>query len=118
EPELTNQAFDDEGYYRIGDAVRFAEEGDPASGLVFEGRIAEDFKLASGTWVSVTSVRTGVVAEAAGLLADVVVAGHYRQSLALLPGPSVGACRALVGRDYPIEQLVNDDVVRARVRQA
>jgi feruloyl-CoA synthase len=118
EPELTKQAFDDEGYYRIGDAVRFAEEGNPASGLVFDGRVAEDFKLASGTWVSVTSVRTGVVAEAAGLLADVVVCGHDREYLALLAWPSVGACRALVGSDCPIEKLVHDDTVRARVRQA
>ena len=118
EPELTKQAFDDEGYYRIGDAVRFAEEGNPASGLVFDGRVAEDFKLASGTWVSVTSVRTDVVTEAAGLLADVVVCGHDREYLALLAWPSVGACRALVGSDCPIEKLVHDDTVRARVRQA
>ena len=117
EPELTKHAFDDEGYYRIGDAVRFAEEGDPASGLVFDGRVAEDFKLASGTWVSVTSVRTGVVAAAAGLLADVVVCGHDREYLALLAWASVGACLALVGRDDPIEELVNDDAVRARVRE-
>ncbi|HZM97313.1 MAG TPA: feruloyl-CoA synthase [Vicinamibacterales bacterium] len=117
EPELTKHAFDDEGYYRIGDAVRFAEEGDPASGLVFDGRVAEDFKLASGTWVSVTGVRTGVVAAAAGLLADVVVCGHDREYLALLAWPSVGACQALVGRDDPIEELVNDDAVRARVRE-
>ncbi len=65
-------------------------------------------KLASGTRVSVTSVRTGVVAEAAGLLADVVVCGHDREYLALLAWPSVGACRTLVGHDYPIETLVND----------
>jgi feruloyl-CoA synthase len=116
EPELTKHAFDDEGYYRIGDAVRFAEDGNPAGGLVFDGRVAEDFKLASGTWVSVTNVRTGVVAEAAGLLADVVVCGHDREYLALLAWPNVGACRALVGSDCLIEKLVNDGAVRARVR--
>ena len=89
-----------------------------ARGLVFDGRVAEDFKLSSGTWVSVTSVRTGVVAETAGLLADVVVCGHDRAYLALLAWPSVGACRALVGREDPIEQLVNAAAVRARVREA
>src|SRR5690606_13192965 len=53
QPELTAAAFDEEGYYRIGDVVRFADDEDPNAGLVFEGRLAEDFKLSSGTWVSV-----------------------------------------------------------------
>jgi len=88
EPELTKSAFDEEGFYKIGDAVRFAREGDPSHGLMFDGRVAEDFKLASGTWVSVTAIRTGVLARASGLLSDVVVCGHDRQFLAILAWPS------------------------------
>ncbi|MCE9580752.1 MAG: AMP-binding protein, partial [Deltaproteobacteria bacterium] len=84
EPALTAAAFDDEGFYRIGDAVRFADPDRPEAGLCFDGRIAEDFKLASGTWVSVTTIRTGVVAAAGGALADVVVCGHDRAQLAVL----------------------------------
>ena len=57
EPQLTAAAFDEEGYYRMGDAVRLLDEGDPTRGLVFDGRIAEDFKLANGTWVSVGPLR-------------------------------------------------------------
>ena len=83
-PSLTDQAFDEEGYYMMGDAVKWADPDDPSAGLVFDGRVAEDFKLSSGTWVSVTNVRTGVLATAAGVLMDVVVCGQDRDELALL----------------------------------
>ena len=68
QPELTAAAFDAEGFYRMGDAVRLLDAEDPARGLVFDGRIAEDFKLASGTWVSVGPLRAlaGRSARAAG----------------------------------------------------
>ena len=55
--ELTAQAFDEEGFYKLGDAVKFEDPADPAQGLLFDGRIAEDFKLATGTWVSVGPLR-------------------------------------------------------------
>ena len=100
EPELTTSAFDEEGFYRIGDAVRFAREGDPSSGLLFDGRVAEDFKLASGTWVSVTAVRTGIVARGGGLFSDVIVCGHDRPHLAILAWSSAP----------------RDDALRSRVR--
>ncbi len=93
EPELTKQAFDDEGFYRIGDAVRFVREDDPSSGLLFDGRVAEDFKLSSGTWVSVTNVRTGVVAAASGLVTDVVVCGQDRDAIAIMAWPTPRATR-------------------------
>jgi feruloyl-CoA synthase len=102
EPELTREAFDEEGFYKMGDAVRFARDDDPAAGLMFDGRVSEDFKLSSGTWVSVTHVRTGIVAMAGGALADVVVCGHDRSELAILawPGPSFaeGALRDALRR--------------------
>lgn len=91
EPSLTDQAFDEEGYYKMGDAVKWADPEDPSAGLVFDGRVAEDFKLSSGTWVSVTNVRTGVLAAAGGVLMDVVVCGQDRDALALLAWPSASA---------------------------
>jgi feruloyl-CoA synthase len=91
EPELTKRAFDEEGFYRIGDAVRFVRDDEPASGLLFDGRVAEDFKLSSGTWVSVTNVRTGVVAAASGLVTDVVVCGQDRDAIAILAWPTPNA---------------------------
>ena len=75
---LTRGAFDEEGFYRIGDAVRFADPGDPAKGLVFDGRVAEDFKLSSGTWVSVGALRVKLIAACDPLLQDAVITGHDR----------------------------------------
>lgn len=87
-PDATADAIDDEGYLRTGDALRLLDESRPNLGLVFEGRIAEDFKLLSGTWVNVTEVRSRYLAALANLAADVVVAGPDRDDLALLIFPS------------------------------
>ena len=87
EPELTKAAFDDEGFYRIGDAMKLANPDHPEEGLFFDGRVAEDFKLSSGTWVSVTTIRTGLVALAGGALLDVVVCGHDRAELTIMAWP-------------------------------
>jgi feruloyl-CoA synthase len=84
EPELTAAAFDDEGFYRIGDAVRFADPDNPAAGVLFDGRIAEDFKLLTGTWVNVTSVRSAIISAASPLVTDAVIAGHDRDFVSAL----------------------------------
>ena len=83
-PDLTAAAFDEEGYYRIGDAVKFADAGDPARGIVFDGRVAEDFKLSSGTWVSVGAVRVKLIAAADPLIQDAVITGHDRNEIGAL----------------------------------
>ena len=83
QPELTRQAFDEEGYYRLGDAFSLAG-GDPNQGLRFEGRISEDFKLATGTWVHVGALRAAFIAHFAPLVRDVVVAGDRRDEPAAL----------------------------------
>ena len=84
-PHLTAQAFDDEGYYRIGDAGYLADEARPEAGVVFNGRVAEDFKLTTGTWVSVGTLRIRVVSALAPLAQDVVITGHDRaQACALI----------------------------------
>ena len=77
-PAADAAAFDDEGYYRTGDAARLVDDADPAQGLMFDGRLAEDFKLASGTWVRVGALR-GALVSRAGVLSDAVIAGHDRE---------------------------------------
>jgi feruloyl-CoA synthase len=84
EPELTRAAFDAEGYYCMGDAVRFIDPADPQKGLLFDGRVAEDFKLATGTWVSVGPLRARILTAGAPLVQDVVIAGENRDEVAVL----------------------------------
>jgi feruloyl-CoA synthase len=93
-PDLTAEAFDEEGFYRIGDAGRFADPADPAKGLVFDGRIAEDFKLATGTWVHVGALRVAALAAVSPVLHDAVVAGHDRDYVGLLAWLSEAGCKA------------------------
>jgi feruloyl-CoA synthase len=94
-PALTANAFDDEGFYKLGDALKFADPADPAKGLLFDGRITEDFKLATGTWVSVGPLRTAMIAQCAPLVRDVVLAGPDRDEIAALIIPDIDACRKL-----------------------
>jgi feruloyl-CoA synthase len=76
--DLTRAAFDAEGFYRIGDAVKFADPDDPSKGIVFDGRVAEDFKLSTGTWVHAGAVRVKLIAAADPLIQDAVITGHDR----------------------------------------
>ncbi|HEY6512044.1 MAG TPA: feruloyl-CoA synthase [Burkholderiaceae bacterium] len=90
-PELTRTAFDEDGYYLIGDAGKLVDEADPSAGVSFDGRVAEDFKLMSGTWVSVGTLRLRAISALSPLAADVVVAGHDREEVGLLVFPSSAA---------------------------
>jgi feruloyl-CoA synthase len=96
-PELTAAAFDEEGYYRLGDALKFADPADPGEGLLFNGRIAEDFKLATGTWVHVGPLRASLLAALEPYARDVVIAGADRDEIGALIFPNLDACRALAG---------------------
>jgi feruloyl-CoA synthase len=87
-PQLTAQAFDAEGYYRIGDSGYLADERRPEHGVVFNGRVAEDFKLSTGTWVSVGTLRVRVVSALAPHVQDVVVTGHDRAEVGVLVFPT------------------------------
>jgi feruloyl-CoA synthase len=78
-------------YYKIGDAVKFADADDPAKGLVFDGRVAEDFKLSSGTWVHVGALRVKLIAAADPLIQDAVITGHDRAEVGALVFPSQAA---------------------------
>jgi len=86
--ELTRQAFDEEGYYRLGDAFVLADEANPAAGLLFRGRISEDFKLSTGTWVHVGPLRAAFIAHFAPMVRDVVIAGENRSELGALVFPT------------------------------
>ncbi|HEX5093874.1 MAG TPA: feruloyl-CoA synthase [Burkholderiales bacterium] len=94
QPELTRAAFDEEGYYRTGDAMRFLDPGTPALGLEFDGRLTEDFKLTTGTWVSVGPLRAKLNAAGAPYVQDCVIAGHDRDEVCAMIFPSA-ACRDL-----------------------
>ncbi|WP_276512379.1 AMP-binding protein [Bradyrhizobium yuanmingense] len=83
-PDLTAQAFDEEGFYRIGDTVSFMDPEKPEAGLRFTGRISENFKLANGTWVSIGNMRAAILAATRGVLSDVVIAGENREYCGLL----------------------------------
>ncbi len=116
EPELTAAAFDEEGFYRLGDAVRFLDPDVPDAGLVFDGRVAEDFKLATGTWVNVGTVRARVIAHFTPYLRDAVITGHDRDELGMLVVPDAEACRSLctgLAPSAPLAGVVRHPAVRA-----
>ncbi len=117
-PEMTAAAFDDEGFYRLGDAVRLATPGDARGGLQFAGRIAEDFKLENGTWVRTGAVRLGFVERCAPLVTDAVICGHDRDYVGALAWPNVNACRALAPElaGLDAEALVAHPVVIDAIR--
>ncbi|WP_322047743.1 feruloyl-CoA synthase [Paraburkholderia sp. J67] len=92
-PELNAAAFDEEGFFRLGDAVRLVDPDDISAGLVFAGRVVEDFKLTNGTWVRTGAVRLALLEQCAPLLSDAVICGHDRGFLAALAWPNIGACQ-------------------------
>jgi feruloyl-CoA synthase len=95
-PDLTAAAFDEDGFYRTGDAVALADPGDPGAGLVFRGRLAEDFKLATGTFVRVGAVRTALLS-AVPVLSDVVLAGQDRDFVGALAWLNAAEADKLLG---------------------
>jgi feruloyl-CoA synthase len=118
-PDLTAAAFDEEGFYCPGDAVRFAEPDNLAKGVMFDGRLAEDFKLATGTWVHVAGLRVGVLAAASPALQDAIVVGENLPFIGLLAWLNQVGCQRLVGRDdASLAELARHAAIRAHVRDA
>ena len=115
QPELTRDAFDDEGFFRSGDAVRCVAAEQPAAGLLFDGRIAEDYKLASGTWVNVASLRARVMAAGAPHVQDVVFAGQDRDSIGALVflWPTAAALSGTLPAGASMAEVVSDPDVNA-----
>ena len=108
QPELTRKMFDEEGFYCIGDAGIFVDESDPLQGIIFAGRVVEDFKLTTGTFVHVGSLRTDAIAAATPVVHDALVAGQDREFIGLLAWPNLHACRQIVGN----AEATFEDVVR------
>jgi feruloyl-CoA synthase len=118
-PDLTAEAFDADGFYRIGDAVSFADSARPELGLFFDGRVAEDFKLDSGTWVSVGTLRVAGIAALAPLAQDIVVRGHGGDAARFLVFPDLAACRAYASlpENAGADEVIADETVRAAIGQ-
>jgi feruloyl-CoA synthase len=120
QPELTAKAFDEEGHYRLGDALKFEDPDDPGKGLLFDGRTAEDFKLASGTWVSAGPLRARVVEHFAPYVKDAVIAGADRDDVGVLLFPDLDMCRKLcadLAADAPVAAVLAAPQVRAAIRE-
>ena len=120
QPDKTAEAFDDEGFYKIGDALKLVDERDIERGLIFDGRVVEDFKLTSGTFVSVGTLRVHVNNACDPLVADCVITGHDRDFVGALMWPHVAACRALagLGDETPVDEVVAHPHVAASIRSA
>jgi feruloyl-CoA synthase len=119
QPELTAAAFDDEGFYKFGDAIKPADSEDLSAGFDFDGRIAEDFKLASGTWVSVGPLRARLIAACAPLMRDVVIAGINRDEVSALVILDLDGCR-VVNPALPADDLAaaaSDALIRDAFRE-
>jgi len=121
-PDLTKAAFDDEGFYSLGDAAKFVDESDPEKGLVFDGRVTEDFKLDSGTWVSVGTLRAQAIGAASPLIQDCVVCGHDKSYVALLAWPNIAAAKEICAdaASSPAEMIASPkvkDYLRERIAQ-
>lgn len=114
--KLTAEAFDDEGFYRIGDAVKFAVPGDPRKGFYFDGRTAENFKLQTGTWVAVGVLRAQLVNQFGGLIRDAVITGENRAELGALAVPFIPALRQLIAEHgLSDEDVIAHPTVRAAI---
>jgi feruloyl-CoA synthase len=119
QPELTARAFDEEGFYKFGDALKPVDPDDFSGGFDFDGRIAEDFKLASGTWVSVGPLRARFIAAGAPLVRDVVIAGINRDEVAALVVLDLDGCR-LINPGLPFDDLAataSDPLIRGAFRE-
>jgi len=122
-PDLTEAAFDEEGFYKLGDAAKFVDPHEPAKGLIFDGRVTEDFKLSSGTWVSVGTLRAELIAAISPLVQDCVVAGLDKEYIAVLAWPNMAAAREICGDpklstpDEILRSPAVEEYVRERLRK-
>jgi len=114
---LTKEAFDEDGFYCIGDAARYEDPLDASKGIVFDGRVSENFKLSTGTWVSVGNLRTDVVAAADNVIQDAVIAGHDRDAIGILIFPNIAGCRGLCP-DLAEETSLDEIIAQPSVQKA
>jgi feruloyl-CoA synthase len=118
QPDLTRTVFDDEGFYCIGDAGVFVDPDDPVQGIIFAGRVVEDFKLTTGTFVHVGSLRTDAIAASTPAIHDALVTGQDRPYIGLLAWPNLHACRQMIGNPgATYEDVVKHPAVIAWVKR-
>lgn len=115
-PEVTANAFDEEGFYKTGDAIKIIDMNDISKGMLFNGRIAENFKLASGTWVNVGQLRAKMIKEGNGLLVDAVITGHDRNYIGAIAIPEMNYCRNLA--ELPESASIKEVVQHSKVIEA
>lgn len=114
--DLTAKAFDDENFFRIGDAGKLEDVANPAEGVVFDGRVAENFKLLSGTWVHAGQLRLQAIAAAAPVIQDAVVTGQDRDEVGLLVFISLDGCKSVAGEDLSPDELAAHPAVQDRLQ--
>ncbi len=117
--DLTDAAFDDEGFYKIGDAGRFADTDDSSKGIEFAGRLAEEFKLTTGTWVHTGALRVRAISALSPVAQDIVIAGHDRDEIGFLIMPNLSGCRGLcpeLDDEASLAVVLADERVRERIR--
>ena len=119
QPQVTAKVFDEEGFYCLGDAAKFIDPDNPQRGMKFDGRISEDFKLDTGTWVSVGPLRARIIDAGAPVVQDVVIAGLDRAFVSALVFPEREQCRLLagLGPEAEIDEVVNHPAVIERFKQ-
>ena len=115
--DLTKKAFDEEGFYIIGDAGRLVDANDPSRGIDFDGRVVENFKMLTGTWVDVGSLRLAVVNSCAPLMQDGLVTGHDKNYLGFLAWPNIEACKKFLGQELEVKEIINHPLLREEIKR-
>eukprot|EP01137_Pigoraptor_chileana_P036353 Opistho-2@31803 len=111
-PEATQKAFDEEGFYKTGDAVKFVDENCPEKGLIFDGRIAEDFKLSTGTWVNVGVLKSKIVSTGSPVVQDVVIAGLDKEYIGIILFLNADVCGSLIGEELSNEEAFQHEKIK------
>jgi feruloyl-CoA synthase len=119
QPEITERVFDDEGFYCTGDALKFVDDKDPNKGMLFDGRLTEDFKLSTGTWVSVGNLRTKIIAAGKGLIQDVVITGHDTAFIGAIVLPGMDHCKRILKLNEAdtLDQIIRQPLIRAQLQE-
>jgi feruloyl-CoA synthase len=119
QPELTAKVFDEEGFYCTGDALKFVDEENANKGMIFDGRIAEDFKLNTGTWVSAGVLRAQLIAAGNGLIQDAVITGHDNAFIGAIVFSGIDYCKhiARLSNDASLHEIINNAIIKEKLQQ-